>query len=124
MPHGTTDTGTVPARVCGFEISETFYDGEKTHLHGGRVIITGAFRDDMTATVDGVTRTVSVNASGSLHIDPTTGQIVLTGQSLIGTLDDAGHDVYLYTQGRVVVDADGLIVSQNGRVTDVCSMFR
>src|SRR5438270_11749020 len=104
-----------PVQVDGTynEMIHSFYDnaGNATRF---------SFTGKVTVTYTNLTNgsTYSPNVSGPGTIDVATGQTAYRGGA---TFDSSGH--FIATDGRVVVDAHGNIISIVGHQTDVCSML-
>lgn len=104
-----------PVRVAGSydEMQHTFYDdaGNAT-----RMAFTGTVRVTYTNLTNG--STYSPNSSGPGTIDLATGQTVIRGGT--GTVFDSNGNL-IATDGRLVLDADGNVISIVGHQTDVCT---
>jgi hypothetical protein len=104
-----------PVQVDGTynEMLHSFYDnaGNETRV---------SFTGNVTVTYTNLTNgsTFSPNSSGPGTIDLATGQTVLRGGN--GSyFDSSGH--LIATDGRIVLDSHGNVVSLVGQQTDVCS---
>jgi hypothetical protein len=102
-----------PIRAQGLvdEVLHVYYDRAGDPI---RLAITGKVKVTLTNLATGAT--FSPNISGPLTIDLATGQPVSRGGTLF--VDNDGRLVV--TNGRVVVAADGSILSIFGRVRSVC----
>ena len=104
-----------PVQVDGTynEMLHSFYDNAG---NGTRVSFTGKVTVKYTNLTNG--SKYSPNVSGPGTIDLATGQTVYRGG---GVFDSSGR--FIATDGRLVVDSHGNIISIVGHQTDVCAML-
>lgn len=104
-----------PIRVEGSfnEMMHTFYDNDGNAI---RLSFTGAVAIKFTNLTTGAT--YSPNSSGPGTVDLASGQSIVRGSN--GAIVDANGNL-IATNGRLVLDADGNIISIVGHQTDVCT---
>jgi hypothetical protein len=104
-----------PIRVKGSfdEMMHTFYDNDGNAV---RISFTGAVAIKFTNLTTGAT--YSPNSSGPGTVDLASGQSIVRGSN--GAIVDANGNL-IATNGRLVLDADGNIISIVGHQTDVCT---
>jgi hypothetical protein len=95
------------------EVMHTYYDADGNAV---RLAFTGPVTITYTNLTNG--QSYTPNSSGPGTLDLLTGQIVLRGGN--AALFDA-NGVLIATDGRVVLDASGNIISIRGHITDVCA---
>ncbi len=108
--------------VCSFNVEATFTSGQKEREVPNVVVSTGFFAITFTNVNSG--KTVTYNASGPTLVQKKSGNVVLTGLSIVFQPEDhPAADTFLrYHSGRVVIDPATLTtVSSTGRVVDVCA---
>ena len=94
------------------EMMHTFYD---TNGNATRISFTGSVTITYTDLVNG--KTYSPNTSGPGTVDLAAGQVILRGGN--GAIfTDQG---LLATDGRLVLDLDGNVISITGKQTGVCT---
>lgn len=121
VPKATPFTDVIPADVCGFEIPASVSDAQRAHGNGGHIVVSGPVRVELSATVNGLRHTMKINASGPGHIGQAGGLDVLTGPAIFATTLANGDTALVLTRGRVVLDANGTIVSRSGRLINLCT---
>jgi hypothetical protein len=113
--YSYVDTGLCadPVQVDG-TYNQTIHSSYEKDGNATRVSFTGSVKVTYTDLTSG--STYSPNVSGPGTIDLSTWQTVYRGG---GSFDSSGH--FIATDGRVVADSHGNLISVVGHQTDVCA---
>ncbi len=127
VPHPgpfSSETFSPAGEYCAFALDITITSAAQIRpsAPGGGLIATGSAAVEVTNLQNSQTRTY--NISGPTFVDGQTGQLILTGNALVGQPSSIVPDnpFLVITRGRWAFDANGIVASGHGAIGhDVCA---